>query len=124
MSLTLTCRKCSEAFYKAALAESDELDAAFDEVWVTLPNLADPTAADGASERLRQQLHKRIREQHLTATVELAREHQLEQVKLYAMFGGPGETEEDLEELDLNPFIVTDDPERSFVVDARVSLRE
>jgi seryl-tRNA synthetase len=36
--------------YKDALAEADELDAAFDEVWVTLPNLADATAADGESE--------------------------------------------------------------------------
>ena len=31
--------------------------------------------------------------------------------------------EDDLEELDLNPFIVTDDPKRSFVVDARIRLR-
>ncbi len=31
--------------------------------------------------------------------------------------------EAELRELDLNPFIVTDDPERSFVVDARISLR-
>jgi acetyltransferase len=31
--------------------------------------------------------------------------------------------EDDLEELDLNPFIVTADPEDSFVVDARITLR-
>jgi acetyl coenzyme A synthetase (ADP forming)-like protein len=30
--------------------------------------------------------------------------------------------EDDLQELDLNPFIVTSDPRRSFVVDARISL--
>ncbi len=32
--------------------------------------------------------------------------------------------EHELEELDLNPFIVTGEPEESFVVDARVTLRE
>jgi acetyltransferase len=31
--------------------------------------------------------------------------------------------EDDLAELDLNPFIVTDRPDRSFIVDARISLR-
>jgi acyl-CoA synthetase (NDP forming) len=32
--------------------------------------------------------------------------------------------EDDLEELDLNPFIVTDRREGSYVVDARVALRD
>lgn len=36
--------------YKARLAEADELDAGFMEQWVTIPNLADPTAADGLTE--------------------------------------------------------------------------
>ena len=36
--------------YKRALAEADQLDASFEERWVTLPNLADPTAAVGAAE--------------------------------------------------------------------------
>ncbi len=36
--------------YKASLAEADELDAAFDAEWVTLPNLTDPTAAPGMTE--------------------------------------------------------------------------
>jgi len=36
--------------YKNALAEADELDAAFEAQWVTIPNLVDPTAADGFSE--------------------------------------------------------------------------
>ncbi len=36
--------------YKAALAEADDLDDAFDAVWVTLPNITDPTAADGLTE--------------------------------------------------------------------------
>jgi len=36
--------------YKASLAEADELDAGFMEMWVTLPNLADATAAQGVAE--------------------------------------------------------------------------
>lgn len=36
--------------YKAALAEADALDAEFDASWVGLPNLTDPTAAEGMSE--------------------------------------------------------------------------
>ena len=34
------------------------------------------------------------------------------------------ELRDEIEELDLNPFIVTPDPKRSFVVDARISLVE
>jgi len=56
-------------------------------------------AADGASERLREQLHKRIHEHHLATTVELARDHGLERVKIYAMVGVPEETDADLDEL-------------------------
>jgi radical SAM superfamily enzyme YgiQ (UPF0313 family) len=56
-------------------------------------------AADGASERLRESLEKRVREEHLVRAVELARAHDLEQVKVYAMVGVPGETDTDLEEL-------------------------
>jgi seryl-tRNA synthetase len=36
--------------YKAQIAEADELDAVFMEQWVTVPNLADETAADGFDE--------------------------------------------------------------------------
>jgi len=36
--------------YKALVAEADELDSSFDEIWVTLPNMTDPTAADGLDE--------------------------------------------------------------------------
>jgi seryl-tRNA synthetase len=36
--------------YKTALAAADELDEQFQEQWVTLPNLTDPTAADGVAE--------------------------------------------------------------------------
>ena len=38
------------ADYKAALAEADTLDEAFQAEWVVLPNLPDPTAADGLTE--------------------------------------------------------------------------
>jgi len=36
--------------YKAALAEADALDAGFDEQWAAIPNLVDPSAADGLEE--------------------------------------------------------------------------
>lgn len=36
--------------YKVELAEADALDAAFEDTWVTLPNLTDPTAADGLTD--------------------------------------------------------------------------
>jgi seryl-tRNA synthetase len=36
--------------YKTSLAEADELDAQFNDEWVALPNLTDPTAADGLTE--------------------------------------------------------------------------
>ncbi len=36
--------------YKALLEQADELDAEFMAIWVTLPNLPDPSAADGLTE--------------------------------------------------------------------------
>jgi seryl-tRNA synthetase len=36
--------------YKAAIAETDELDEAFNARWIQLPNITDPTAADGLTE--------------------------------------------------------------------------
>ncbi len=36
--------------YKTLLAEADDLDSRFDDVWVRLPNMTDPTAADGVDE--------------------------------------------------------------------------
>jgi seryl-tRNA synthetase len=38
------------ASYKSALSEADGLDAQFDEIWETLPNMTDPTASDGLNE--------------------------------------------------------------------------
>lgn len=36
--------------YKSLVAEADDLDERFNDLWVTLPNLTDPTAADGLNE--------------------------------------------------------------------------
>ncbi|MCB1246330.1 MAG: serine--tRNA ligase [Acidimicrobiia bacterium] len=44
--------------YKGLLAEADELDERFDAEWVTLPNLVDPTAADGLTEDDAEELRK------------------------------------------------------------------
>lgn len=38
------------ASYKRLLADADALDAEFDETWIQLPNMTDPTAADGLEE--------------------------------------------------------------------------
>ena len=38
------------AKYKRLLAAADELDEEFNDIWVTLPNMTDPTAADGLEE--------------------------------------------------------------------------
>jgi hypothetical protein len=57
------------------------------------------TAIDGASERLRVQLDRRIRAEHLVRAAELCRRHRLHKLKLYLMLGVPGETDQDVEEL-------------------------
>lgn len=44
--------------YKDALAEADDLDERFNDVWVTLPNLVDPSAADGLREEDAEELRK------------------------------------------------------------------
>ena len=56
-------------------------------------------ASDGASERLRAGLEKKIREKHLLAATELAREAGLAQIKVYMMLGVPGEIDADVDEL-------------------------
>lgn len=56
-------------------------------------------ASDGASERLRSQLDKKIREEHLLRAAELAAEHGIKRLKVYVMVGVPGETDADLDEL-------------------------
>ncbi|HEY0711013.1 MAG TPA: radical SAM protein [Polyangia bacterium] len=57
------------------------------------------TAADGASERLRDEIQRKTREKHLLAAAELCRRHGLVQLKLYMMLGLPGETMADIDEL-------------------------
>jgi len=56
-------------------------------------------AADGASERLRVMLDKKIRAEHLLRAAELARAHGVPRLKLYVMVGVPDETDADLDEL-------------------------
>jgi radical SAM superfamily enzyme YgiQ (UPF0313 family) len=57
------------------------------------------TACDGASQRLRDFIERKTREEHLLRTTELARRHRLDTVKFYLMVGIPGETDEDIDEL-------------------------
>jgi len=57
------------------------------------------TAADGASQRLRDLIERKTREEHLVRTAELARRHGVQTVKYYMMVGLPGETEADIDEL-------------------------
>jgi radical SAM superfamily enzyme YgiQ (UPF0313 family) len=56
-------------------------------------------ASDGASERLRAQMEKNIKEKHLLRAAELAAQFGLKTLKLYMMVGVPNETDEDLDEL-------------------------
>jgi radical SAM superfamily enzyme YgiQ (UPF0313 family) len=57
------------------------------------------TAADGASERLRDDIQRKTKERHLLRAAELARTHNMTQLKLYMMLGLPGETDADIDEL-------------------------
>jgi radical SAM superfamily enzyme YgiQ (UPF0313 family) len=57
------------------------------------------TAADGASQRLRDFIERKTREDHLLRTAQLARTHGLRTVKYYMMVGLPGETDDDIDEL-------------------------
>jgi radical SAM superfamily enzyme YgiQ (UPF0313 family) len=57
------------------------------------------TAADGASQRLRDFIERRTRVEHLVRTAQLARRHGLKTVKYYMMVGLPGETDADIDEL-------------------------
>lgn len=56
-------------------------------------------ASDGASERLRDGLEKKIREKHLLRAAALVRDHGMNHLKNYMMLGLPGETDDDLAEL-------------------------
>ncbi len=56
-------------------------------------------ASDGASERLRGLIERKIREKHLLRAALLAAAHDIPQLKVYMMIGVPGETDADLDEL-------------------------
>jgi radical SAM superfamily enzyme YgiQ (UPF0313 family) len=57
------------------------------------------TAADGASERLRDVIKRKTKERHLLRAAELSRAHGMSQFKLYMMLGVPTETDADIDEL-------------------------
>jgi radical SAM superfamily enzyme YgiQ (UPF0313 family) len=57
------------------------------------------TASDGASQRLRDQMQRKARDQHLVNAAELARAHGMQRLKLYMMVGLPEETDDDIDEL-------------------------
>ena len=57
------------------------------------------TAMDGASQRMRDLVERKTREQHLLRSAQMARAHGLETVKFYLMVGVPGETDADIDEL-------------------------
>jgi radical SAM superfamily enzyme YgiQ (UPF0313 family) len=57
------------------------------------------TAADGASERMRDIIQRKTKERHLLRAAQLARVHGMSQFKLYMMIGVPGETDADIDEL-------------------------
>jgi radical SAM superfamily enzyme YgiQ (UPF0313 family) len=57
------------------------------------------TAADGASQRLRDQVDRHTGEGHLLRAAELVRTAGMQRLKLYSMIGLPGETMDDVEEL-------------------------
>ena len=57
------------------------------------------TALDAPSQRLRDSISRKAREQHLVRAAELAKLHGYKHLKLYMMVGLPGEEDEDIDEL-------------------------
>jgi len=57
------------------------------------------TAADGASEVMREKIQRKTKERHLIKAATLCRDHKMKQLKLYMMLGLPGETMADIDEL-------------------------
>jgi len=57
------------------------------------------TASDGASQRMRDVIQRKTREEHLRQAATLARRHGMKRLKLYIMVGIPGETDDDIDEL-------------------------
>jgi len=78
---------------------ADRLDAELLELLVRGGLRTLTVAADGASERLREQVRKQVTAEVLLEAARLARAAGLKSIKLYAMTGLPSEEEEDLLEL-------------------------
>ncbi|MBW2465192.1 MAG: radical SAM protein, partial [Deltaproteobacteria bacterium] len=57
------------------------------------------TAMDGASERMRKRMDRRVRPEYLVRAAEHVRKHRFKRLKLYLILGLPGETDEDIDEL-------------------------
>jgi radical SAM superfamily enzyme YgiQ (UPF0313 family) len=57
------------------------------------------TALDASSQRLRDSIQRKAREEHILRVMRRAHEHGYERVKLYMMVGLPGETDADVDEL-------------------------
>jgi radical SAM superfamily enzyme YgiQ (UPF0313 family) len=57
------------------------------------------TALDAPSQRLRDSISRKAREQHLIKVAGLAHAHGYQHLKLYMMVGLPGETDDDIDEL-------------------------
>jgi radical SAM superfamily enzyme YgiQ (UPF0313 family) len=56
-------------------------------------------ASDGSSQRMRDFAQKGIKEKHLRRCAELVRDHRMKLLKLYMVFGYPGETQDDIDEM-------------------------
>ncbi|MCP4449203.1 MAG: radical SAM protein [Myxococcales bacterium] len=56
-------------------------------------------ALDAPSQRMRSQIERVTREQHIIRCAEMVRRHKLHTLKLYMILGLPGETDEDIDEL-------------------------
>ena len=57
------------------------------------------TASDGASQRLRDSIQRKNREDVIVRAAELTRKHGFARMKLYMMVGLPTETDDDIDEL-------------------------
>lgn len=57
------------------------------------------TAADGASQRLRDMIDRKAQEKHLERAARIVREHGFDRLKLYMIIGLPGEEDADVDEL-------------------------
>jgi radical SAM superfamily enzyme YgiQ (UPF0313 family) len=57
------------------------------------------TALDASSQRLRDTIQRKAREEHILRVMQRAHDHGYDRVKLYMMVGLPGETDADIDEL-------------------------